>query len=64
MANPRYDPVENKSRHGAASRKDCEKMAALNDWRLLDVELIDFDIFKVDCVFKGKTEFPKIDKES
>jgi len=63
MVKPRYDPIEDKSRHSAVSRKDCDKMAKLNDWKLVDVEPIDFDIFKVDCVFKGKTEFPKMDKE-
>lgn len=64
MVKPRYDPEKDISRHGAVSRKNCENMAALNNWKLLDVEPINIDMFKVDCVFKGKTEFPKLDKEN
>ncbi len=59
MPKPRYDEEEDKSRHGAASRKNCEEMEKKYGWQLLDVELISGNLLKVDCVFKGKTEFPK-----
>jgi hypothetical protein len=59
MLNPRYDEEEDKSRHAAATRKDCEAMEKKYGWQLLDVELIGGAILKVDCVFKGKAEFPK-----
>lgn len=28
-------------------------------WKLVDVEPLEGEIFEVDCVFAGKTEFPK-----
>ncbi|MBD2150414.1 hypothetical protein H6F44_09825 [Pseudanabaena sp. FACHB-1277] len=61
MAKPRYDKDKDESRHAAADRKDCEKMANRQKWRLKDVEIIGSDpaILKVDCVFEGKTEFPE-----
>jgi hypothetical protein len=61
MLRPRYDEDKNESRHGAADRKDCQNMAERQKWRLKGVERIvgEQPIFKVDCVFEGKTEFPE-----
>jgi hypothetical protein len=60
MPKPRYDENENISRHAASKEGDCEKMADKYGWDLVGVERTPEDpIFKVDCVFEGKTEFPK-----
>jgi hypothetical protein len=64
MVKPRYDAEEDVSRHGAASKKDCEKMEKKYGWRLKDVEKIKGDTLKVDCVFDGETEFPRRDYEN
>jgi hypothetical protein len=59
MPKPRYEEDKDKSRHGAVSRKHCEDMEKKHGWKLIDVEPTGDKILKVDCVFKGKTEFPK-----
>ncbi|GET40843.1 hypothetical protein [Microseira wollei] len=59
MPKPRYDEEENVSRHGAADKADCEEMAEKYGWELVDVEETNDPILEVDCVFEGKTEFPK-----
>lgn len=57
---PRYDEEENLSRHGATSEGKCEDMSRKYGWKLKRVELNpDNSVLKVDCVFEGKTEFPK-----
>jgi hypothetical protein len=58
MDKPRYDPKKNVSRHAATDEEKCRDMVKRNpDWELVDIEPIDVDIFKVDCVFKGDTNF-------
>jgi len=60
MTKPRYDPDENVSRHAAADEDCCEEMEEKYGWTLVETERLDNDpIFEVDCVFDGKTEFPK-----
>lgn len=62
MPQPRYDEEEDKSRHAAATKPDCEEMANRQGWTLVDVEELPpspNQIFNVDCVFQGKTEFPR-----
>ncbi len=59
MPKPRYDEDENKSRHGAADDDCCDEMADKYNWQLVDVEKTGDPILPVDCVFEGKTEFPK-----
>lgn len=59
MTKPRYDEDEDVSRHAAADEDCCEEMAEKYGWQLLDVEETDNPILEVDCVFEGKTEFPK-----
>jgi len=59
MPKLRYDEEENKSRHAAADEECCEEMAEKYGWELADTEETDNDILPVDCVFEGKTEFPK-----
>jgi hypothetical protein len=59
MQKPRYDPEEDKSGHLAASDDHCEEMAKRNDWDLVDIEPSGDNILPVDCVFDGKTEFPR-----
>ncbi len=59
MSKPRYDESEDKSRHGAVDADCCEEMAEKYGWQLLDVELTGNSILEVDCIFAGKTEFPK-----
>jgi hypothetical protein len=59
MPKPRYDEDENKSRHAAADEDCCEEMAEKYSWQLVDVEKTGDPILEVDCVFEGKTEFPK-----
>jgi hypothetical protein len=39
--------------------KHCKKMEQWNRCKLLGIEGTDREILEVDCVFKGKTEFPK-----
>jgi hypothetical protein len=59
MLKPRYDEEENISRHAAADRDCCTEMEDRYGWKLLDIEDIGNDILEVDCVFEGKTEFPR-----
>ncbi len=59
MPKPRYDEEENKLRHAAADDDCCEEMAEKYVWQLVDVEKTGASILEVDCVFEGKTEFPK-----
>ncbi|NEN92209.1 MAG: hypothetical protein F6K48_26225 [Okeania sp. SIO3H1] len=57
---PRYDEDENVSRHSATHPKKCAEMAKKYGWELNRIEKNKNDsILKVDCVFNGKTEFPK-----
>ncbi|KYC41690.1 hypothetical protein WA1_16760 [Scytonema hofmannii PCC 7110] len=64
MPKPRYDEEEDKSRHAAASPKHCKEMERKYGWKLVDIEKTGDSILKVDCVFKGKTEFPKSFQEN
>ncbi|MFN6514933.1 MAG: hypothetical protein RMY29_010565 [Nostoc sp. CreGUA01] len=60
MPKPRYDEDENVSRHAATSKDGCMEMERKYGWKLIEIEPTPEDpIFKVDCVFAGKTEFPK-----
>jgi hypothetical protein len=64
MLKPRYDEEENVSRHAAADSDCCKEMEDKYGWDLKRIEPIENDrIFKVDCVFEGKTEFPDWIKE-
>jgi hypothetical protein len=54
----RYDPDEDVSRHGATDRQKCLNMEKKYGWKMVRVEKTSDRILKVDCVFKGKTEFP------
>jgi hypothetical protein len=48
------------TKHGAANKSDCEKMAEKYNWSLRDIELNRKDsILKYDCIFDGDAEFPK-----
>jgi len=47
----RYDPDEDKSRHGAADPDCCEEMEEKYGWKLIEIDKIDGPILKVDCVF-------------
>jgi hypothetical protein len=60
MPKPRYDENENISRHAATSKEGCKKMERKYGWELIGIEETPEDpILEVDCVFAGKTEFPK-----
>lgn len=59
MPKPRYDEEKDKSRHAAADEDCCEEMAQKYGGRLVDVEETGDSTLPVDCVFDGKTEFPK-----
>jgi hypothetical protein len=59
MPKPRYDEDENVSRHAAADEGCCEEMERNYGWNLVRVEETEDSILDVDCVFEGKTEFPK-----
>lgn len=63
MPKPRYDEEENVSRHAAADADCFQEMEDKYGWELKRVEPIKYDIFKVDCVFEGNTEFPDWQKE-
>jgi hypothetical protein len=55
----RYDPERDISRHSATSPQKCRDMQKKYGWKLIDIEEIENQqIFQVDCVFKGQTEFP------
>ncbi|NJM66178.1 MAG: hypothetical protein HC851_11255 [Acaryochloris sp. RU_4_1] len=48
------------SRHAATDEGKCEVMSRKYGWALVGVEKTPDDpVLKVDCVFEGKTEFPK-----
>lgn len=62
MPKPRYDEDENVSRHAAAEASDCLEMESKYGWELKRIEVLPETpnpVFEVDCVFEGKTEFPK-----
>ncbi|OUC14239.1 MAG: hypothetical protein B0A82_13215 [Alkalinema sp. CACIAM 70d] len=62
MPKPRYDEDENVSRHAAAEASDCLEMESKYGWELKRIEELPEapnQVFEVDCVFEGKTEFPK-----
>ena len=63
MTKPRYDAEKNESRHAAVDEAACRKMARLNQWELVEIDVTGDATLEADCVFKGKTEFPKITKE-
>jgi|GEM_PF-393389 hypothetical protein len=68
MSKLRYDEDENLSRHAAVNPDDCKEMEKKYGWELIKIEELPLSInqvFEVDCVFLGKTEFPKsfYDKE-
>lgn len=58
----RYNEDEDVSRHAAVSADDCKQMERKYSWELIAIEELPPSInqvFEVDCVFRGKTEFPK-----
>jgi hypothetical protein len=55
----RYDPEEDVSRHAAADDECCYEMERKYRWKLKRIDNLRGNIFKVDCIFYGKTEFPK-----
>ncbi|WP_333436988.1 hypothetical protein [Microcoleus sp. D2_18a_D3] len=55
----RYDPDENISRHAATDDEYCYEMETKYGWTLKRIEKLKGDTLKADCVFDGKTEFPK-----
>ena len=61
MTNPRYDPDEDVSRHAATDADECRDMEDKYGWELTRVEELPEtvnQVFEVDCVFEGATEFP------
>jgi hypothetical protein len=59
MPKPRYDEEENISRHMAADEACCEEMEQKYGWDFVRTEESGNSVLEVDCVFAGKTEFPK-----
>ncbi len=59
MVKPRYDAEKDESRHGATHPDDCFKMVKNQGWDLKRIEKTKTDLLEFDCVFKGKTEFPR-----
>ena len=59
MVKPRYDADKDESRHGATSPDKCPEMENKYGWKLKRVEIVETPVLEVDCVFNGKTEFPK-----
>jgi hypothetical protein len=59
MLKHRYDEDENVSRHAAADEGCCEEMQRKYRWNLVRIEETSDPTLEVDCVFEGKTEFPK-----
>jgi len=59
MPKPRYDEADDVSRHAAADEGCCEEMERKYGRELVRVEITPDPILEVDCVFEGKTEFPK-----
>ena len=64
MPKKRYDEEENISRHATTNEECCEEMEKKYGWKLKRIEESDDSFFDVDCVFDGKTEFPKTYKEN
>ena len=55
------DENENVSRHTAAEASDCLEMDSKYGWELKRIEALPErpnQVFEVDCVLAGKTEFP------
>jgi hypothetical protein len=62
MTTPRYDEEEDISRHAAVDANACLEMESNHKWKLKRIEVLPTvanQVFEVDCVFEGKTEFPK-----
>ncbi|NET35967.1 MAG: hypothetical protein F6K19_28730 [Cyanothece sp. SIO1E1] len=59
MPKSRYDKDENVSRHAAVDEGCCEEMERQYGWDLMRIEATSDPVLEVDCVFNGKTEFPK-----
>lgn len=62
MTKPRYDEDEDVSRHAAVSADCCKEMERKYGWELISIEELPpstNQVFEVDCVFRGKTEFSK-----
>ena len=53
----RYDPDEDKSRHGAADPDCCEEMEEKYGWKLIEIEKIDGLFSKLIVFFKAKPSF-------
>ncbi|MGB5961832.1 MAG: hypothetical protein WBG73_14285 [Coleofasciculaceae cyanobacterium] len=47
------------SRHAVTDRQKCYQMEQKYGWKLLRIELTGDETLKYNCVFEGKTEFPK-----
>jgi hypothetical protein len=54
---------KSESRHGATDPEKCRNMEEKYGWKLLRIEPTGDKILKVDCVFKGVTEFPSYHQE-
>lgn len=63
MPKKRYDEEEDVSRHSATNEECCEEMKKKYGWNLVRVEEAEDTFFDVDCVFKGRTEFPRNNKD-
>jgi hypothetical protein len=59
MPEPRYDPDEDVSRHAVSDVGKCLEIRDRYKWNLRRSEQTSDPILPVDCVFEGKTEFPK-----
>jgi hypothetical protein len=59
MTEPRYDPEQDLSRHSVASDSECKAIEDKYGWELVKIEDTGDPILPKDCVFRGKTEFPK-----
>jgi hypothetical protein len=55
---PLYDEENDISCHGATDIRRCYEMERKYGWKLIGIERIDSGGLQVDCIFKGKTEFP------
>ncbi len=51
------------SRHSVTDPDKCRDLEKKYGWRLLRLEPTKDKILKVDCIFKGKTEFPNYQQE-
>lgn len=54
----RYDENKDESRHAAINEQCCRAMAKRNGWNLIRIVKRQGLTLTVDCVFRGKTEFP------